>query len=149
MLAALLLAALACPLTDRLASPSYRQRAAAHRALRTLGPLALRTLERVGSAHRDPEVRARCHVLLRPYAEEIAEREAARMPCPPMWERFWAWDHDPWDRWRCEAADLLGVSSCDHAARRLATRLWVRSQLLQRRPRSEILAELRRMAAAE
>ena len=149
----LFLALLPAPLTDRLSARDWRTRERATSALRALGPLAVPALER-GLSSPDPETRGRCAVLLRPYARQIAEREAARLPCPPFWARYWLFAEDPvlsrfWDAASVEVdCDLPQLDAAHRPARLRATRLWTVSQLLQRRPRAEILAELEQMARA-
>lgn len=148
-IAALLL--LPLPLIEGLGARAFRHREAAHEALRRLGRLALPHLERAAGSHRDPEVRRRCLGLLSPFEGEVIEREIARLPCPPLWTGWEAGDH--LQRFYEQAMQEAGYEDeygrwwqvSDVEVRRLATRHWLRSQLLQRRPRAEILRTLEAM----
>jgi hypothetical protein len=136
-----LLAALPAPLTDRLGHRQYRERDRAHRALAAFGPLAVPALERAQS-HPCPEARERTLRLLYPYAVELADRDARALatfalPTLHEWHAADGWIQDT--RFRRFYADAYG--------RREALRLWVQSQLLQRRPRAEILQTLRLLRA--
>ena len=135
-------------------SPKHATRAAWSRALERLPapvlvPLALR-LER----HPAAEVRARARRLLAPYAERIADEESWAV-LPSAWPRLPWFSHEPetFSWWLCKGRRALPPEARegqpDWPEYREATRLWVRSQLLQCRPRAEIVEELDRMANEE
>lgn len=163
MAALLILAAvLPAPLIDRLALPRFRDRAAAHRALASLGRLALPALERAARSHPSAEARARCAVLLRSFAWEIADRDSrGLLPEGDAPVFSWAALEDEHERWLREAwegrqegrerdqdghhEDPVGAALFDPTAHREAVRLWIRAQLLQRRPPGEIRAEIERL----
>jgi hypothetical protein len=142
---------LLCPLlTEQMGHPRFPVRARASARLSALGLLAVPALEG-GLSHPDPEVRRRCAILLEPYREQMAKRDALKFPCPPFWEQPWFqgllerdpelerfWSHS--DVWNCRGDEL--------SRRRLMTHLWLEAQLLMRRPRGEILDNLRRMQQA-
>jgi len=143
------LALVPAPHVERLGHRDYRVRAAAQRALASWGRLALPALERAAQSHPSAEVRARCACLLRPYAYELADRDS-RAVLPSRWPRL------PWIDPGCIGgshhffgAATPGDAAPDWPRWREATRLWVRSQLLQRRPRAEIVRTLDELAGAE
>lgn len=148
-----LLLLLPSPLIERLGHRSYKVRAAAHHSLAAMGRLALPQLERSAREHPDCEVRERCACLLRPYAYEIAEHRARQIK-PTRWPRI------PWlALYDGRMMEFLAKSRHRLPLERLgapnwreyreATLLWLRSQLLQRRPVAEIVEELDRMATEE
>lgn len=147
-----ILTLLPVPLTERLASPRYRIRAAAHRTLAAFGWAAVPTLERAARTHADPEVRGRCAVLLRPYAWRLADRDAWRLcPRPPWLDTYNMWPHE-YGEFLARGRQRCGQARCgkpDWPEYRLATHYWVRSQMLQRRPADEIRERLRWMELAE
>lgn len=114
-----------------------------------LVPLALR-LEHSPRA----EVRARARRLLAPFAERIADEESWAV-LPSAWPRLPWFSHEPvtFSWWLYKGRRALPPEvregQPDWPEYREATRLWVRSQLLQCRPRAEIVAELDRMANEE
>jgi len=135
---------------DKLGDRSFRRREEAHRLLAGCGPLAVRHLQRAQNSP-DPEIARRATILLGPYAEQIAERNSHGV-LPTSWPRR------PWlflDE--CEMSHYLSLARerlskagpPEWPEYREATRLWVRSRLLQRRPVEEIRAELDRMASEE
>lgn len=124
-------------------SPHFRHRERAHRSLAALGRLALPALEH-GARSGRPEVARRCECLLAPYAVEIADRESYAVR-PTRWQ-YLPWldcGPHPSKRFVAEAVEL-GFSNAPPLweATREATRLWVRSQLLQRVPRWRIVEHL-------
>jgi hypothetical protein len=139
-------------LIDRLGHPLYAQREAAHRCLAAAGVLARPALERA-QAHSNPEVRARVEQLLARWQERILWEQSGLI-LPTEWPRT------PWlslpryggSGYLAQARRKLPAKGCgapDWPEYRAATRLWVLSQLRQRRPRDEIVAELDRMADEE
>lgn len=139
-------------LLAQLGSPAYRTRAAAHRHLHALGRLALPALER-GTRSPCPERAERCRRLLAPYAVELADRDSYHVR-PTRWPRLpWLWVFRTWsekDQFVAEARrSMRTTGSPDWPEYREATRLWVRSQLLQRVPLREIRRELDRMVQEE
>jgi hypothetical protein len=137
-----LLAALPAPLTDRLGHRQYRERDRAHRALAAFGSLAIPALERARS-HPCPEVRERALRLLYPHAVELADRDAralATFALPEFreWRATDGWVYDLRFRW---------FYAAEHHSPVVTLRLWIQSQLLQRRPRAEILRTLRLLRA--
>lgn len=143
-----LLHLLPAPLSERLGSAQFRQREAAHRALAHLGRLALPALEHAVRSHSSAEARRRCEALLAPYAWELAYRDAGRLRSPMPWIDSRVGGFQPpvvvecWDwvmKARSRGCKRFGEQGGeDYPDYREATRLWVASQLLQRRPLSEI-----------
>jgi hypothetical protein len=139
-------------LIDRLGHPRYAQRQAAHRRLAAAGALVRTALERA-QAHPNAEVRVRVEQLLAPWQEQRLWVQSGRI-------RPTVWPHTPWlslpqyggSGYLAQARKKLpakGRGAPDWPEYRAATRLWVLSQLRQRRPRDEIVAELDRMADEE
>lgn len=140
------------PLVSRLGHPSWRTREAAHKSLAALGRLAVPSLEAAAASHPSAETRSRCLCLLRPFCAELADRDSYAV-LPTSWPRRpWLNLYDsPITHYLASARGLLTVpaGAPDWAEYREGTRLWVASQLLQRRPLAEIIATLDRLAAAE
>jgi hypothetical protein len=135
---------------DRLGDRSYARREGAQQRLGAWGRLAIPHLHRA-EAHPDPEVARRVAILLAPYAREIADARSYQI-LPSQWPRR------PWltlyngsvSHFLTEGrSHVTATGAPDWPEYREATRLWVRSQLLQRRPVEEIRGELDRMAAEE
>jgi hypothetical protein len=136
-----LLAAGAAPLTDRLGHRQYRERDRAHRALAAFGRVAIPVLERA-QGHPCPEVRGRAARLLYPHVIELADRDARAMVTSILrdfqeWRAADGWANDVrFYRFYAEGHGPQGV-----------LRLWIQSQLLQHRSRTEIRAELESLRA--
>ncbi len=153
MNAVLLLDCVFALLVDRLGDARYCRREMAHRCLAAAGPLARPVLERADN-HPTPEVRERVRRLLARWEEERLWEQADRIR-PTSWPRT-PWlllpDHGAYGGYlqlaRRKGAGT-GYGAPDWPEYRLATRLWVRSQLWQRRPTAEIVEELDRMAEHE
>jgi hypothetical protein len=138
-----------CLTVERLGDRCYAARECAQRRLAAWGRLAVPHLQ-LAERHPDPEVQRRTAILLAPYAAEIADRRAhALMPT--------SWPRRPWLS-GCESLTyhlsearhhVLSTGPPDWPEYREATRLWVRSRLLQRRPVEEIRLKLDRMAQEE
>lgn len=143
------------PLTEQLASKSYKTRAVANNSLACLGRLAIPTIEYQSKSHKDPEVRARCRGLLSPYVYELAARDSLKI-LPRDYPRL-PWFHcecffyEEWGQYMDTARHLCGsiTGAPNWPEYRLATRLWLISQLVQRRPMPEILNRLDEMANVE
>jgi len=135
---------------EQLGDRSYRRRDAAHHALASCKRLAVPHLQRA-EGHPNPEVARRAAILLEPYADAIADnRSHAIMPT--------SWPRRPWlSLYDCPVTPYLAQARTqvktsgapDWPDYREATRLWVRSMLLQRRPVEEIRNQLDRMASEE
>ena len=138
------------PLTEQMGSRSYRIRHRATNALVAFGKSALPCLELNSKTHKDPEVRERCAYLLRPYAYEIAERDS-HVILPTSYPRLpWIGIED-WGVWEelepylsvAKTKGLKGAGQApDWPEYREASRLWIRSQILQNRPMQEIIDRL-------
>jgi hypothetical protein len=135
---------------DQLGHRSYQRRAEAHHVLAACGRLAIPYLERA-ERRGDPEVARRAAILLERYADEMVDRRS-RAILPTNWPRR------PWlalydgsvTHYLSQArTHVKATGAPDWPEYREATRLWVRSLLLQRRPVEEILNELDRMATEE
>lgn len=135
---------------DQLGHRCYRRRADAQQFLAAYGRLAIPYLERA-EKHADPEVARRAAILLDRYTEEIMDRRS-RTIMPTSWPRR------PWltlydgsvTHYLSEArTHVKATGAPDWPEYREATRLWIRSLLLQRRPVEEIRNELDRMATEE
>jgi hypothetical protein len=135
---------------DQLGDRSFRRRAAASHRLAACGRLAVPHLQRAEN-HADPEIARRVAVLLGPYADEIADGKSREF-LPTNWPRR------PWislydysiSTYLSQARETVKKTGApDWPEYREATRLWVRSALLQRRPHGEIQSELDRMATEE
>ena len=135
---------------DQLGDRSYRRRDSAQHHLAACGRLAVPHLQRA-EYHPDPEIARRAAILLGPYADEIADQRAnGFMPTD--------WPRRPWiSLYDCSVSTYLSrareaiktTGAPDWPEYREATRLWVRSALLQRRPAEEIQSEIDRMATEE
>lgn len=133
------LAALIELLLAQLGHPAYRQREAAHRALAALGRRARPALE-TAECHHDPEVRQRVKLLQEPWAEEDAERDSYN----PKWGPL------PWLRCEKTLQDRMFTEASQRVCGWIeATRLWLKAQLLQRRPHAAIRRDLEAMRANE
>lgn len=150
------------PQIERLGHRSFRVREAAYKKLSQMGPSAAPCLL-IYSHSPDHEIRRRCDRLLAPYEEEMAERQSrsllpTRYPKIPWMDfdidynshflgqaRAAYWSKQP------KAVDdrNLGIGPPHWPEYRLATRLWVKSQLLQRRPVAEIRETLDALANQE
>lgn len=143
--------ALVCLLITALGSPHYRERDAAYHALAKMKRAALPFLERAAYTSASPEVRIRCQRLMVPYEEEIAERISYTV-LPTSWPRRpWIYLYDGTSDHYLTQARAAGVKNGppDWSTYREATRLWIRSQLIQRRPIEEITSDLDWMAGEE
>jgi hypothetical protein len=135
---------------EGLGDRSYRRRDAAHQALASCKRLAVPYLQRA-EQHPNPEVARRVAILLEPYAEEIADTHSHAIK-PTNWPRRpWLSLYDcPVTHYLAQAREHIKATGApDWPEYREATRLWVRSLLLQRRPVEEIQSELDRMATEE
>lgn len=149
---------LPCSCVQQLGARSFRQREAAHRTIQRMGRAALPFLE-IAARHPSAEVRRRSAVLLARYEDEIAERESHKV-LPSNYPRLpWIVDvsvESEWmmvDRHLTEARKAVPFDrqgpNYEWPQYRIATRLWIKSQLLQRRPLAEIVEDLDRMVQAE
>ncbi len=155
------LALLPSPLIDKLGDKSFKQREIAHNNLSKFGRLALPILECTYKKTANIEIKRRCYNLLAPYSEEIAEREALKIR-PTNWPRI------PWFdiNWQTEFGGNQAWKYIEEARKRPnlnkddlgppdwwyyreATRIWIKSQLIQRRPLEEIIRALDYFATEE
>jgi hypothetical protein len=142
-----------CALTlhiDRLGDRNYTRRECAHRQLSAWGRLAVPYLQRA-EHHPDPEVQRRAAILLAPYDTELADLRSHLLK-PTSWPRrpWLSGCPGPLTHYLSEARRYVpSTGPPEWPEYREATRLWVRSLLLQRRPLDEIILELDRMAAEE
>jgi hypothetical protein len=151
-----LLPALPAPLCGRLAAPDFRARESAHRALAGCGRLALPALLRAAAGHPSAEGRRRAECLLAPFEEELADLRSRRIrpsawPCLP-WLAINRLDYagPSQEHYLAPARLAFPAGGPPHyPAYREATRLWVRAQLVQRRPLTEIVRDLDRMVEDE
>jgi hypothetical protein len=128
---------------DSLNHKAWKVRDSAHSALHASGWVSVPLLERLRCQSFSPEVRERADRLLYRYANELADRDAKELatfnlPEFHAWnnrERNWKWDI----RFRTFYTNGNGFKD--------SLRLWVKSQILQRRPRAEILHNLSSMKA--
>lgn len=137
-------------LTPQLGHRSFRVREAAHKRLGALGCLARPALE-LAAGHPDLEVRRRSEQLRAPWVEEVAEAKSRRI----MKVLPWITEEEVGEY---AQAYYLFLASKTHFRKpghphfpeyREATRLWVKSQILQKRPRREVLEALGRLVAEE
>ncbi len=135
---------------ERLGDRCYNRRECAHRRLAACGRLAVPHLQRA-SSHPDPEVQRRAAILLGPYETELADRRSHCL-MPTSWPRrpWLSGCYGPMTHYLTEARRCVtNTGPPDWPEYREATRLWVRSLLIQRRPVDEIRLELDRMASEE
>jgi hypothetical protein len=123
---------------DNLNHKVWKVRNSAHSTLHAAGWVAVPLLERLRCQSFSPEVRERAYRLLYRYVNELADRDAKGMatfalPELHAWnsqERVWKWDV----RFRRFYEESMGFKD--------SLRLWIKSQILQRRPLAEILRNL-------
>lgn len=135
-------------------SPRFRVREAAHAALAKYGYAAVPALE-WGAEHLRAEGRARCEVLVRPWAADRAYSKACKLcgPRPPWIESRidgeLGWNPPVIAAWSTYLNRAVGRGfnslTEDYTAYREATRLWVADQVLARRPLAEMRAVLQRL----
>lgn len=140
-------------LVPHLGDRSFRARERAHRQLAGYGALARPALE-LARGHPDPEVRRRAQQLRAPWAEEVADAKSRRIlprdyPRLP-WLDYQVVGWPAYNHWMAEAhKSELKDTERAWPIYQEATRLWVRSQIYQKRPRREILDVLDDLVTAE